>query len=132
MKALGAVSAVELAIQLVQARKAIREQVPYDLPYAQGKPENVAQDMWSMGSGISAPWPILAAHGVLTVVLFAKPRPWLKRALGCLGLVYVAGSLGERGIRESFRQPNLDRTPLNVVSMALAMGMVVLGLLRRG
>lgn len=131
MKALGAVSAVQLAIQVVQARKAIREHIPYDLPFAHGKPENVARDMWTMGSGTSAPWPTLAAHGVFTVMLFAKPRAWLQRALGWFGAVYVVGSLAERGVRESFRQPNLKRTPLNAISTALAIVMVVLGLVRR-
>jgi hypothetical protein len=131
MKALGGVSAVQLGIQLVLARKAIRERIPYELPFAVGKPENVARDMWTLGSGLSAPWPTLAAHGVFTVMLFAKPRPWLKRALGCLGLVYVVGSLGERGIRAYFRQPNGSATLLTALSILLAMLMGVLGLVRR-
>jgi prolipoprotein diacylglyceryltransferase len=131
MKALGTVAAGELAIQLVQARKAIREGIAYDLPFDKGKPENVARDMWTMGSGISAPWPTLATHAALTGMLLVKPRPWLRRALGVLGVVYVVGYLGERVVRESFRRPNGNLTVFNAIAILLAMVMVVLGLLRR-
>jgi hypothetical protein len=37
---------VQLILQLVGARKAIRDGIPYDAPIGRGKPEEVARDMW--------------------------------------------------------------------------------------
>ncbi len=94
------------------------------------KPENVARDMWIIGSGMAAPWPMIAAHAVGTAALFQRERPWLRRAIGGIGLSYVAGYLLERNVRESFRHPN-DRTLLHAAATALSIGMVVVGLTPR-
>ncbi|RDV10998.1 hypothetical protein DXK94_07485 [Arthrobacter sp. RT-1] len=39
MKVLASVSLVQLIVQLLAARKAIRDQIPYDIPFAHGAPE---------------------------------------------------------------------------------------------
>ena len=85
MKILASISLVQLIGQLVAARKAIRDHVPYDIPFMRGKAENVARDMWTIGTGLSAPWPVLAAHAAGTVLLLARPRQGLQRAMGWLG-----------------------------------------------
>lgn len=128
MKALASVSLLELLLQLAGARKALRDRLPYDLPFMQGKPENVARDAWTIGSRLSAPTPLLAAHAAGTVLLLARPRPWVRRALGCLGAVYIPGILLERVTRESFRHPDRETTPLIASALGLSVAMALLGL----
>lgn len=93
MKVLASLALVQLIVQLAGARKAIRDGIAYELPFKQGKPENVARDMWTMGSGRSAPWPLLGAHAAAIVLLLARPRRWVRRVLGLLGAAYVLGIL---------------------------------------
>jgi hypothetical protein len=131
MKILAAVSVAQLLIQVVSARKAIRDQVPYDTPFGRGKPENVARDMWSQGSGMSAPWPVLAAQAAGTLVLFGKHPSWVGKALGWLGGSYIYGYLSERSVRASFRHPEMKTTPLTVLGTVLSIAMALLGLARR-
>ncbi|KRE52953.1 hypothetical protein ASG92_25125 [Arthrobacter sp. Soil736] len=131
MKILAAVSMASLLVQVAGARKAIRDQVPYDTPSGHGKPENVARDMWTAGSGLAAPWPVLAAQTIGTLMLFGKPRPWVGRALGWLGCAYIYGHLSERSIRASFRHPDTKTTPLTVLGTVLSIAMALSGLARR-
>jgi hypothetical protein len=131
MKVLALVSLVQMIVQLAGARKAIRDRIPYDVPFGQGKPENVARDMWNMGSGLAAPWPILASQAAGTVLLLGRPRPWLRRAVGWLGAVYVLGILWERITLESFRHPDRETTPLIASGLVLSVAMAWLGLAGR-
>lgn len=131
MKVLAAVSLVQLMLQVAGARKAIRDGIAYELPFRQGKPEEVARDMWTMGSGLSAPWPLLGAQAAGTVLLVARPRPWLARMLGLLGAAYVSGILGERATRESLRHPDMETTPRMASALALPLAMALLGLVGR-
>lgn len=124
MKGLGVISTLQLLVHLIGARQAIRDKIPYDLPIAHGEPENVSRDMWTMGSGMAAPWPTLATHAVGTVFAFGKPRRWPLILLRSVGIVYVVGYLGESGVRESFRRPN-EYTLLNATALTLAVAMVV-------
>jgi len=128
MNVLASVSLVQLVVQLVAARRALRDHIPYDTPFMRGKPEDVARDMWNTGSGISAPWPVLATHAAGTVLLMARPRPWLRRAVGWLGALYMLGILWERATLESFRHPDRNITPLTASGLALSIAMAVLGL----
>ncbi len=128
MHVLKAVSAAQLAVHLVQARTAIRYRIPFDLPVGHGRPENIHRDMWFIGSGMAAPWPLLAAQTAGTIALF-RPHPrWLPRAMGWLGVVYVAGYLVERSVRDSFRNPNAHATALNAAATILSAVMAVVGL----
>ena len=128
MKVLASVSFVQLIVQLVSARKAIRDRIPYRIPFGQGKPENVARDMWSMGSGLAAPWHTLAIHAAGIVLLLARPRRGLRRSVGWLGALYILGILWERITLESFRRPDKETTPLIASGLALSVAMAVLGL----
>lgn len=127
MKVLALVSLIQLILQLIGARKAIRDGIPYDTPIGRGKPENVARDMWGMGSGLAAPWHTLAVHAAATALLIARPRPWVRRAGGWLGAVYIFGILWERISWESFRHPDRE-TPLIASGLALSVAMALLGL----
>lgn len=133
MKILAAVSMAQLLVHVAGARKAIRDQVPYDTPSGHGEPENVARDMWNptKGSGMAAPWPVLAAHTIGTLMLFGKPRPWVGRALGWLGCSYIYGYLSERSVRASFRHPDMKTTPLTFLGTVLSIAMALAGLARR-
>jgi uncharacterized membrane protein len=131
MRVLASVSFVQLIVQLVSARKAIRDRIPYDIPFGQGKPENVARDMWGMGSGLAAPWHTLAVHAAGVVLLLARPQRWVRRAVGWLGALYILGILWERITLESFRHPNRETTPLIASGLVLSVAMAVLGLCGR-
>ena len=131
MRVLGVISALELVVQFIGARKAIRVRIPYVLPFAHGEPEDVSRDMWNMGSGLSAPWQTLAVHAAGTVLLLARPRVWVARVMGCFGIVYVIGYLGERVVRDSFRHPNGETTAISVIGLSLVATMAVLGFTAR-
>ena len=131
MKVLASLALVQLIVQLAGARKAIRDGIAYELPFKQGKPENVARDMWTMGSGRSAPWPLLGAHAAAIVLLLARPRRWVRRVLGLLGAAYVLGILGERPARESLRHPDRETTPRLAAVLTLPGALALLGLARR-
>jgi hypothetical protein len=133
MKILAAASTAQLLVHVASAVKAVRDHVPYDTPSGRGKPENVARDMWNpaLGSGMAAPWPVLAAHAVGTLMLLGKPAPWVGRVLGLLGCSYVYGYLSERSVRASFRHPDMKTTPLTVLGTVLSVAMALSGLARR-
>lgn len=128
MKGLASVSLLELIVQLAGARRALRDRIAYELPFMHGKPENVGRDVWTIGSRFSAPAPMLAAHATGIVLLLARPRPWVRRALGCLGAAYVPGILLERVTRESFRHPDRETTPLIASALSFSVAMALLGL----
>jgi hypothetical protein len=128
MKLLAFVSLAQLVLQAVAARRAIRERIPYDNPLSRGKPEDVARDMWTSGSGLAAPWPFIAVHAAGTVLLLVKPRPVLRRMVGWLGALYIVGISWERVSRESLRHPDTKTTPLIVAGLVLSTAMAWLGL----
>jgi prolipoprotein diacylglyceryltransferase len=130
MNLLAALSAAQLAVHLQAARHGIRHHVPMELPFAKGDPDTVARDMWTTGSGMAAPWWLLALHGAGTAALFTRDRLWLRRALGGLGIWYVVFYLLERNVRESFRRPN-ERTPLHASAVTISAAMAAIGLARR-
>jgi hypothetical protein len=101
-----------------------------ELPFARNEPENVARDMWTSGSGMAAPWPLLAAHAAGTTALFVRDPLWLRRAIGGLGAWYVVGYLLERNVREAFRRPN-ERTPSHAAAVGLSIAIAVVGLRSR-
>jgi prolipoprotein diacylglyceryltransferase len=127
MKLLAALSAAQLAVHVQAAVTGIRHRAPVDLPFAKSNPDTVARDMWTIGSGMAAPWPLLAMHTAGTAALFGRERVWLRRAMGALGVWYVVWYLLERNVRESFRRPN-ERTPSHVSAVSLSTAMAIVGL----
>jgi hypothetical protein len=125
MGALRWVSAAQLLMHLMQARRGIRDGISYDLGLVHGEPENVSRDMWTMGSGTAAPWTMLGTHLAATVLAFVRPRPWVRRLLGVLACMYVVGYLGERSFRESYRHPAPGTTVPNTASFGLAVAMAL-------
>jgi prolipoprotein diacylglyceryltransferase len=71
---------------------------------------------------------MLAAHAAGTTMLFARPRPWLRRVTGVLGAAYILGILWERVSRESLRHPDTETTPLIAAGLALSAAMARVGL----
>ncbi len=130
MNLLATLSAAQLAVHLQAARTGIKHRVPVDLPFAKGDPDTVARDMWTMGSGMAAPWPLLAAHAAGTTALFLRNPLWLRRAMGGLGVWYIVWYLLERNVREAFRRPN-ERTPSHAAAVGLSAAMAAVGLARR-
>ena len=122
---------MEILLPVVHVLSAVRDRIPYDTPIGRGRREHVARDMWTIGSGLAAPWHTLAVHAAGTVLLLARPRPWVRRAVGWQGAVYILGILWERITRESFRHPDREITPLLASRLALAIAMAVLGLAGR-
>ncbi len=127
MNLLAMLSAAQLAVHLQAARTGIRHRVPMELPFAKGNPDTVARDMWTTGSGMAAPWPLLALHAAGTAALFTRNPLWLRRAMGGLGLWYVVFYLLQRNVREAFRRPN-ERTPSHASAVGLSAAMAVVGL----
>jgi prolipoprotein diacylglyceryltransferase len=127
MNLLAALSAAQLAVHLQAARTGIRHRVPVELPFLTTNPDNVARDMWTKGSGMAAPWPLLAVHAAGTTALVLRDRLWLRRAMGGLGVWYVVFYLLERNVREAFRRPN-ERTPSHATAVGLSAAMAVVGL----
>lgn len=125
------VSAAQLLVHVVQARRGIRDGIFYDLGLLRGRADTVSRDMWTMGSGTAAPWPALGIHLGATVLAFARPRPWVRRLLGVLACVYVFGYLAERSFRESYRHPTPQATLGNTASFALAIVMALVAFARR-
>ena len=130
MNLLAALSAAQLAVHLQAALHGIRHRIPMELPFAKGNPDNVARDMWTTGSGMAGPWWLLGLHAAGTTALLVRDRSWLRRALGGLGVWYVAFYLLERNVRESFRRPN-ERTLSHASAVGLSIAMAVVGLTRR-
>ena len=131
MNLLATLSAAQLAVHLQAARHCIRHRVPVELPFLTRNPDTVARDMWTMGSGMAAPWPLLALQAAGTTALFVGDRPWLRRGMGGLGAWYVVWYLLERNVREAFRRPN-ERTPSHASAVGLSAAMAVVGLTGRG
>jgi prolipoprotein diacylglyceryltransferase len=127
MKLLATLSAAQLVVHLQAAHTGIRHRVPMDLPFAKGDPDTVARDMWRTGSGMAAPWPLLALHAAGATALFTRDRLWLRRAMGGLGVWYVVFYLLERNVREAFRRPN-ERTPSHATAVGLSAAMAAVGL----
>lgn len=127
MNLLATLSAAQLVVHLQAARIGIKHRVPVELPFLKTSPDNVARDMWTKGSGMAAPWPLLAVHAAGTAALFTWDRLWLRRAIGCLGVWNVVFYLLERNVREAFRRPN-ERTPSHAAAVSLSAAMAVVGL----
>ena len=130
MRLLATLSAAQLVVHLQAARTGIRHRVPVELPFLKTSPDTVARDMWTKGSGMAAPWPLLAVHAAGTTALIVSDRLWLKRAMGGLGVWYVVFYLLERNVREAFRRPN-ERTPSHASAVGLSAAMAVVGLTAR-
>jgi hypothetical protein len=127
MHLLATLSAAQLAVHLHAAATGIRHRVPVELPFLKTSPDTVARDMWTKGSGMAAPWWLLTVHAAGTTALLVRDRPWLRRALGGLGVWYVVFYLLERNVREALLRPN-ERTPSHAAAVGLSVAMAVVGL----
>jgi hypothetical protein len=127
---LAAVSAAQLAVGAGGLAVALRRGHAYDLPLLHGAPTTIARDAVLMGTALSAPVVMLAAHGVAVTRLLHGSAAGERRVLGGLGAVMVAGYAGESLVRQRLRPSGFDavESPLVAIGIGLSAAMAVLGL----
>ena len=131
-RTLVAVSAAQLAVQVVATAVAVRRRrhcdfVPLGL---RGSADTVARDSLVMGTSFSAPAVMLAAQASATAVLRRGPNPLAARTLGFLGWAMIAGYLGERMVQRRVISSDWDpvETPVAAAGLGGAVVMALLGL----
>jgi hypothetical protein len=79
---------------------ALRRRYAYDWLFLHGDPARFPLEASTLGTGLSAPLPMLLAQAAATVSLARRRRPGAARVtLGALGALMVPGYLGERVVR---------------------------------
>jgi hypothetical protein len=127
--ALVAVSAAQLAANVVGQVIALRRRRAFDVPFLHGDPAHVGRDSWWFGTAYSAPSYILAAQAYAVARLAAGPDDRARSMLRLIGTSVVPGYLSERFARRLLTPAGFDRveTPVVVVGLAGAVAMAVLG-----
>ena len=92
----------------------------------------IARDTLFKGTALSAPVSTLVTQAALTAVMAGRPSRRVARGLGIVGLIMVAGYLGERLVRRRLRPAGWDalESPLIIAALGLSVGMAALGNLR--
>lgn len=127
-RAATAVSAAQLAFGVIGMTVAIRRRRPFDLPLFRGSPSTVARDSLVMGTAMSAPVIMLAAHAWAIVALSRDDGDRRGAAVArSLGALMVPGYLLERHVRRRLSRAGFDplETPLVVGGIALAAAMTL-------
>jgi hypothetical protein len=95
-----------------------------------GEPDKIARDTMFKGTALAAPISNFLIHATLTAVVARRPSRRTQQALGGLGILLIAGYLGERHVRQRLRPSSWDalESLLLVAAIGLAAGMAVLGL----
>jgi hypothetical protein len=126
---LAAVSVAQLATGLAGMVVALRRRHPYDVLWMHGRADTIAHDTIVKGTALSAPLSNLLVQAALTALVARRPSRGAARALAGLGMLQVAGYLGERLVRRRLRPSGWDavETPLVVAGVGLAGAMAALG-----
>ncbi len=131
-RALVAISTAQLATGVAGQLIAVRDRRSFDIALLRwrGEPENVIEDSWLLGTGLSAPISMLATQAVATIRLATAPSPAATRTLGVLGAAMTCGYLVEREFRSAFSPAGMDPTvtPVAAVGFALSVAMARSGL----
>ena len=130
MPPLARLSAAQLAAGLAGQAVAVARKAPYELPWQQGRPEDVVRDSLVNGTAFSAPVTMLVLQTWATARQARRPGDAVsRRVLRGLGTVMVAGYLLERRGRLRLTPAGLDpvETPVVVAGLGLAAAMAVLG-----
>jgi hypothetical protein len=126
-----AISAAQLVAATAGHILAVRRGLAYDIALLgwQGRPDRTAKDSWLLGTGISAPMPMLIGQAAATARLAATGSRTSERVLGVLGVAMVAGYLVEREFRAALTPTRWNRaiTPVAAAGFALAVPMACLG-----
>lgn len=121
-------SASQLGAGILGMGLAVRRRHAYHWLSLRGRPDRVAADALTMGTGLSAPSPMLLVQ-LAAIILLARRRHerFAVIALGALGAIMVPGYLGERVVRLRLRAAGWDRTesPVVLVGVILAAAMPV-------
>jgi len=125
---LSTVSLAQLTVGIVGMLVAVRRHRSYDFLMLHGHPENVGRESLSMGTALSAPFPMLVAQGVAGVRLGRRSTDRERVVLGGLGVAMVGGYLGESLVRSRLQPSNWDavETPVVVAGIGLAAAMAVI------
>jgi hypothetical protein len=125
-----AVSAGQLACGVVGMVVAVRRKHPYDVFWMHGEPDKIVRDTIFKGTALSAPISNLLIHATLIAGVARRPARRTQQALGGLGMLLIAGYLGERLVRQRLRPSGWDslESSLVVAAIGLAAAMAVLGL----
>jgi pimeloyl-ACP methyl ester carboxylesterase len=126
---LAAVSVAQLATGVAGMVVALRRRHPYDVFWMHGRADAIPRDTIVKGTALSAPVSNLLVQAALTAVVTRRPSRAAARALGGLGVLQVAGYLGERLVRRRLRPSGWDavESPLVVAGIGLAAAMATLG-----
>jgi hypothetical protein len=125
-----AVSAAQLACGVVGMVVAVWRKHPYDVFWMHGEPDKIVRDTIFKGTALSAPISNLLIHATLIAVAARRPSRRTQQALGGLGMLLIAGYLGERLVRHRLRPSGGDalESPLLAAAIGLAGAMALLGL----
>ncbi|GAA1968761.1 hypothetical protein GCM10009776_34840 [Microbacterium deminutum] len=104
-----AISVAQLAVGVTGQVVAIRQGRSFDIFRWHGDPRRVAKDSWFLGTGLSAPIPMMAVHACAIAVLGMRPSRRAAGTLGTLGAAMTAGYLIENQFRTAMRHPGHDR-----------------------
>jgi hypothetical protein len=127
-RALVAVSAVQLAAQLVGQAVALRRRRPFDVPWMKGSPDHIARDSLWFGASYSAPVYMTGSQAYAIVRLARGPDERARKMLRLLGTSMIGGYLVERFNRKLLTPSDFDpvETPIVVVGLAGSVAMAVL------
>jgi hypothetical protein len=108
---------------------ALRRVHPYDVFWMHGQPDAIARDTLFKGTALSAPVSTLVTQAALTVAIARRPSRHAARGLRIVGVIMVAGYLGERLVRQRLRPSGWDalESPLIIAALGLSVGMAALG-----
>ncbi len=113
-------AAAQLVVQLVGMGVAVRRRLPYDVELVamRGEPDEMGRDVWDKGTALSAPIQMLAVQAAALGWLATRASTVSPRILGVLGVLNVAGYLGERVVRERLRPGGWDPVETSVAASA--------------
>jgi hypothetical protein len=134
VRALGAVSAVQLSAGMTGLALALRRRRAYHLPLLHGHPDNVARDSLVLGTAFSPPVAMIGVQAVATARALRGGQDGTGRVLGALGAVMTVGYLGEELVRRRLLRTGWDpvESPVVVLGITTAAMMAGLGLTSRG
>lgn len=124
------VATIQLAAGVAGHLVAVRRHLPYDIALVRwsGRRDRVTRDSWLLGTGVSAPVPMLTAQAFATARLARGHSEAATATLGALGALMVAGYLIERETRAALTPRTWDpvTTPIAASGLGLAVVMTYL------
>lgn len=121
------ISTVQLGLNLLGLRTALRDRDPANWRFLRRPPERLPEEWAYIGTARSAPGVMLLAQAISICVLAARPSRAASRALGLLGALMTFGYPVEAEFARAVRRPDPEVTPILLTGFATAVAMLVLG-----